>query len=446
MKKVAIIGAGPCGLAQLQAFAAAKQKGIEIPEIVCFEKQADWGGLWNYSWRTGTAKYGEAQHSSMYRYLWSNGPKECLEFADYSFEEHFGKPIPSFPPRAVLEDYILGRSKKSNVRDFIRFNTAVRNVSFNESNNQFSVVSEDLEKQTTKTELFDFVVVATGHFSTPNIPDFAGIKTFQGRVMHSHDFRDAREFTNKNVLIVGASYSAEDIGLQCHKYGANSVTISYRTSAMGFKWPKGIEEKPLLTSIKDKTVIFKDNSSGDFDAIILCTGYLHYFPFIEDSLRLKATNRLYPPKIYKGIFFEANPRMMYIGMQDQFYTFSMFDAQAWYARNYILGKISLPNKSEMESHTAKWVEREENLETDEQMIRFQADYIRELCAETDYPKFDLDLTVDEFIEWEHDKVDSILGYRNKCFKSPVTGAMSPSHHTEWLEAMDDSMQTYLDTK
>ena len=37
----------------------------------------------------------------MYRYLWSNGPKECLEFADYSFDEHFGKPIPSFPPREL---------------------------------------------------------------------------------------------------------------------------------------------------------------------------------------------------------------------------------------------------------------------------------------------------------------------------------------------------------
>ena len=33
------------------------------------------------------------------RYLWSNGPKECLEFPYYTFEKHFGKPIPSFPPR-----------------------------------------------------------------------------------------------------------------------------------------------------------------------------------------------------------------------------------------------------------------------------------------------------------------------------------------------------------
>jgi len=52
-KRVAVIGAGPSGLAQLRAFASAEAKGADIPEIVCFEKQADWGGLWNYTWRTG---------------------------------------------------------------------------------------------------------------------------------------------------------------------------------------------------------------------------------------------------------------------------------------------------------------------------------------------------------------------------------------------------------
>ena len=66
----------------------------------------------NYSWRTGTAPDGQAVHNSMYRHLWSNGPKECLEFADYTFEEHFGFPIPSFPPREVLQDYITGRVDK----------------------------------------------------------------------------------------------------------------------------------------------------------------------------------------------------------------------------------------------------------------------------------------------------------------------------------------------
>ena len=110
--RVCVIGAGPSGTAVLRAFHSAAKKGAAIPEIVCYEKQAQWGGLWNYSWRTGLGADGTAVHNSMYRHLWSNGPKECLEFADYSFEEHFGFPIPSFPPREVLQNYITGRVER----------------------------------------------------------------------------------------------------------------------------------------------------------------------------------------------------------------------------------------------------------------------------------------------------------------------------------------------
>ena len=145
-KRVAVIGAGPSGLAQLRAFQSAKEKGADIPDIVCFEKQENWGGLWNYTWRTGLDEHGEPVHGSMYRYLWSNGPKEGLEFADYSFEEHFGRPIASYPPRAVLFDYIEGRVKKSAVRHWIRFNSAVRHVGYDEHEGMFHVTVKDHEK------------------------------------------------------------------------------------------------------------------------------------------------------------------------------------------------------------------------------------------------------------------------------------------------------------
>src|SRR5690625_3242843 len=104
-KRIGIIGAGPSGLAQLRAFEALEEQGVEIPEIICFEKQNNWGGMWNYTWRTGVGKYGEPIHGSMYKYLWSNGPKECLEFADYTFDEHFGKPLSSYPPRPRSEEH-----------------------------------------------------------------------------------------------------------------------------------------------------------------------------------------------------------------------------------------------------------------------------------------------------------------------------------------------------
>jgi trimethylamine monooxygenase len=443
MTRVAVIGAGPSGLAQLRAFQSAAQKGAEIPEVVCFEKQADWGGLWNYTWRTGLDEYGEPVHGSMYRYLWSNGPKECLEFADYSFEEHFGKPIASYPPRAVLWDYIKGRVDKANVRPWVRFSTPVRMVSFDADTKKFTVTAHNRAEDRMYDEEFDYVVVASGHFSTPHVPYFEGVKTFNGRVLHAHDFRDAVEFKGKDILIVGRSYSAEDIGSQCWKYGAKSVTTSYRSKPMGFKWPKNFEERPLLTRLENRTAHFLDGSSKDVDALILCTGYQHHFPFLPDDLRLKTANRLWSDSLYKGVVYERNPQLFYIGMQDQFYTFNMFDVQAWWARDVMMGRIELPPEAEQTAHFAKWRAREETLDGAEQMIWFQGDYVKELLAETDYPPFDIEATNKTFMEWEHHKAEDIMGFRNHAYRSLMTGTMSPKHHTPWLEALDDSMEAYL---
>ena len=248
------------------------------------------------------------------------------------------------------------------------------------------------------------------------------------------------------LLVVGASYSAEDIALQCHKYGAKSVTMCWRSVPMGFKWPKGMDERQLLTKVEGRKVSFKDGSSKEFDAIILCTGYQHHFPFLAGDLKLRTHNRMHPPHLYKGIMWLDNPKLMYLGMQDQFYTFSMFDAQAWYARDVILGRIKLPSKAEMQKDDDAWVKREEALKDAFEKIDFQADHVRDLVKDTDYPKFDIDMTVEEFREWEHDKEHSIVGYRNKAFKSPCTGTMAPVHHTPWLDALDDSMKAFLATK
>ena len=65
----------------------------------------------------------------MYRHLWSNGPKECLEFADYSFEEHFGFPILSFPPREVCKTTSRGASRKTGLK-WVQTNTAVISTTF----------------------------------------------------------------------------------------------------------------------------------------------------------------------------------------------------------------------------------------------------------------------------------------------------------------------------
>ena len=125
--------------------------------------------------------------------------------------------------------------------------------------------------------------------------------------MHSHDFRNALEFKDKRLLIIGSSYSAEDIALQSLKYGANSVTCTYRTGAMGFDWPDGIEELPLIDRFEGNTAYFSNGDTREIDSVILCTGYLHHFPFLPENLRLATHNRLYPGTLYKGCLLYTSP-------------------------------------------------------------------------------------------------------------------------------------------
>ncbi len=443
-KKVAIIGAGPSGMAQLRAFESAERNGAEIPDLVCFEKQADWGGQWNYTWRTGLDEYGEPVHSSMYRNLWSNGPKEGLEFADYSFDEHFGRPISSYPPRSVLWDYIAGRLEQSDVRKYIQFETVVRLVSFDDETQLFSVTSEHLPSGETTTDTFDNVVVASGHFSFPNTPEVEGIETFPGYVSHAHDFRGAEAFEDRDILVIGSSYSAEDIGSQAHKMGAKSVTASYRSEPMGYDWPKGFEERPGLQRFDGNTAHFRDGSTKNVDAVIFCTGYLHKYPFLPEELALAGANTVYPKGLYRGVVWEENPALYYVGAQDQWFTFNMFDTQAWYVRDLILGETTLPSPGERAKSMTEWQDRLDAVEDVDAEITFQGNYVRDLMQQTDYPEFDIDQVIDIFISWTKDKQQDIMGYRDHVYPSVMTGTMAEPHHTPWIDELDDSLERYLD--
>ena len=330
---------------------------------------------------------------------------------------------------------------KGNIKRKIKFNTRVTTTVY--KNDKFEISYQDKVNNKILNDKFDYVVVSTGHFSVPFIPEYEGMNSFPGRIMHSHDFRDAEEFRGKDVIVLGSSYSAEDVALQCNKYGAKSVTIGYRHNPMGFKWPKGMKEVHYLDRLEGKKAIFKDGTEQNADVVILCTGYLHHFPFLDESLKLKTHNRLYPPKLYKGVVWQDNHKLLYLGMQDQFHTFNMFDCQGWYARDVIMGKIKMPSDDEIDKDINKWVSMEEKLENPDQMIDFQTEYTKELHDMSDYPKIDFELIRKHFKEWEHHKVEDILTYRNKSFSSPVTGSVAPIHHTPWEKAMDDSMEAFL---
>ena len=184
-----MIGAGPTGLSVNVAFKMAQNAGEEIPEVVIYEKQETYLGLWNYTWRTGVDTNGEPIHNTMYDHLYINACKELFEYPYYTFIDHWGRPTASFTPRTAMRSYLEGRFKKYGEPSWIHFNTAVQNVVFNEETKKFIITSRNYEEPLEKVEEFDYVICCTGHFSFPNYPSLPCYDNFKGTIIHAHDQR-----------------------------------------------------------------------------------------------------------------------------------------------------------------------------------------------------------------------------------------------------------------
>merc|ERR1712151_1263793 len=99
---------------------------------------------------------------------------------------------------------------------------------------------------------------------------------------------------------------------------------------------------------------------------------------MSNDLALDALNTLWIDGLWKGMVWEKNPRLFYLGMHDQWYTFNMFGSQAWLARDIILGKVKVPSPSEMSADDQKWKQLESEIKDDYDSIRFQGKYTHEL--------------------------------------------------------------------
>ena len=158
---------------------------------------------------------------------------------------------------------------------------------------------------------------------------------------------------------------------------------------------------------------------------------------MADNLRLRTANRLAAADLYKGVAYVHDPDLFYLGMQDQWYTFNMFDAQAWWVRDAIMGKINIPtDKVVLLKDVEDRVRHEDEGKDAHDAIHYQGDYVKELIAETDYPDFDVDGACEAFFEWKDHKKADIMAFRNNAYRSVITGTMAPVHHTCLLYTSD----------
>lgn len=74
------------------------------------------------------------------------------------------------------------------------------------------------------------VVVATGFNHTPYVPDWPGRDAYTGEFLHAADYRNARPFAGRDVLVVGVGNTGAEIAVDLVEGGAARVRLAVRTA------------------------------------------------------------------------------------------------------------------------------------------------------------------------------------------------------------------------
>lgn len=74
-----------------------------------------------------------------------------------------------------------------------------------------------------------YVIVATGHNHTPELPDWDGAAGFSGELLHANAYRNALPYVGKDVLVVGSGNTGAEIALDLIETGAARVRVAIRT-------------------------------------------------------------------------------------------------------------------------------------------------------------------------------------------------------------------------
>ena len=181
-----IIGAGAAGLA---VSACLKKTGI--PNII-FEQNTKVGATWR--------KHYDRLH------LHTDKKNSELPFAAMP------KDYPRYPSRDQVVAYLDDYAKRFELD--IRFNQQVRSA--RHENGQWLVQTQDTLHSAPN------LVVATGYARQPLIPDWQGKETFQGKLLHSSEYKNGAEFKGQHVLVVGFGNSGGEIAVDLYEHGAKS--------------------------------------------------------------------------------------------------------------------------------------------------------------------------------------------------------------------------------
>ena len=208
-RRVAIIGAGPSGLAVLKE---CIEQGMDA---MAFEQQPSIGGAF----------------ASAYEGAMLTSSSVLTAFGSYS-DGRESNPVMWSATQYV--DYLEGFAEQFDLNPHITLGARVAEVKRDDvggvgSSNKLAWHVRVVERgSSSRWHTFDALAVCAGLHQTPAIPTWAAMVSAKAtRVIHSSEFERASDFEGQRVLVVGLGESGSDISLLLARHGAQ-VAISTR--------------------------------------------------------------------------------------------------------------------------------------------------------------------------------------------------------------------------
>ena len=179
---VIIVGAGISGMYMLYRM---RKLGLSSRVI---EMASDVGGTWYWN-----------------RYPGARCDTDTMEYS-YSFDEDLQQEWEwpeRYPTQPEILEYLNHVADRHDLRPSITFNTRVEAAIFDEETNRWHVQTDDGAELSSQ-----FLIMATGCLSAPNVPPIDGKETFSGPIYHTARWPHAGvDLSGKRVAVIGTGSS-----------------------------------------------------------------------------------------------------------------------------------------------------------------------------------------------------------------------------------------------
>jgi cation diffusion facilitator CzcD-associated flavoprotein CzcO len=122
---------------------------------------------------------------------------------------------------AEIRDYWQSVARKYDVYSKLQLRTKVLGAYWEPNRSQWRLETRDLESGQEKTEYYDFVLPAIGHFNEWRLPNIPGIGDFKGHLRHSSNWDPTFDPKGKRIATIGNGASGIQITPELQKVASH---------------------------------------------------------------------------------------------------------------------------------------------------------------------------------------------------------------------------------